>query len=90
MEGAEGGAAWGDSGEEFSFFYRGSTEVDRHYSKPMLPWIISEIKNRQKKEEVSGCPNISTATDTSCIIVFFSLMFIFGTDPGSLSGDRGY
>ncbi|KAG0719497.1 TBC1 domain family member 1 [Chionoecetes opilio] len=50
MESQDGGV---EGGQRFSFKYRGSTEVDRHYSKPMLPWIISEIKNQQKSEEVS-------------------------------------
>uniref|UniRef100_A0A0P4WCG4 Rab-GAP TBC domain-containing protein n=1 Tax=Scylla olivacea TaxID=85551 RepID=A0A0P4WCG4_SCYOL len=49
MENLDGG---GDGGKQFCFKYRGSTEVDRHYSKPMLPWIISEIKNQQKSEDV--------------------------------------
>ncbi|XP_042241849.1 uncharacterized protein LOC121879310 [Homarus americanus] len=53
MEGADGAGAWAESGKTFSLVYRGSTEVDRHYSKPMLPWIISEIKNRQKSVEVT-------------------------------------
>ncbi|XP_071550765.1 TBC1 domain family member 1 [Panulirus ornatus] len=52
MEGVDGAGVRGETGETFSLVYRGSTEVDRHYSKPMLPWIISEIKNRQKSVEV--------------------------------------
>lgn len=38
--------------EIFMLTYRGSTEVDRHYTKPMLPWIIAEIKNQRKYEKV--------------------------------------
>ena len=49
MENLDGG---GEGGQSFTFKYRGSTEVDRHYSKSMLPWIISEIKNQQKSEDV--------------------------------------
>ena len=32
--------------------YRGSSEVDRHYTRPMLPWIIAEIKNQSKFDKV--------------------------------------
>ncbi|CAL4095349.1 unnamed protein product, partial [Meganyctiphanes norvegica] len=42
----------GENGETFRMIYRGNSEVDRHYTKPMLPWIISEVKNRQKSDEV--------------------------------------
>ena len=37
----------------FQMSYRGSSEVDRHYTKPMLPWIIAEIKNQNKFEKVN-------------------------------------
>lgn len=60
MENVDGG---GEGGQRFSFKYRGSTEVDRHYSKPMLPWIISEIKNQQKSEDV----RVKTANKTRVI-----------------------
>lgn len=53
MEGGESTGVWEEAGKTFSLVYRGSTEVDRHYSKPMLPWIISEIKNRQKSVQVT-------------------------------------
>ncbi|XP_047736241.1 uncharacterized protein LOC108675467 [Hyalella azteca] len=38
--------------EIFMLTYRGSSEVDRHYTKAMLPWIIAEIKNQKKYEKV--------------------------------------
>lgn len=38
--------------EVFDLVYRGSSEIDRHYTKPMLPWIISEIKNQHKVIQV--------------------------------------
>lgn len=50
-------------GEVFDFVYRGSSEIDRHYTKPMLPWIISEIKNQHKLLQV-------------CIIIFLINTFI--------------
>ncbi|KAK3867460.1 hypothetical protein Pcinc_027094 [Petrolisthes cinctipes] len=49
----ENNSEGGTTGETFTLRYRGSTEVDRHYSKPMLPWIIAEIKNQQKAEDVT-------------------------------------
>ncbi|XP_068231745.1 TBC1 domain family member 1 isoform X2 [Palaemon carinicauda] len=53
MASGETSGVWGEAGEIFHLIYRGSTEIDRHYSKPMLPWIISEIKNQQKSVEVT-------------------------------------
>ena len=41
-----------EEGTNFDLVYRGKSEVDRHYTKPMLPWIISEIKNQNKLEKV--------------------------------------
>lgn len=38
--------------ETFLLTYRGRSELDRHYTKPMLPWIIAEIKNQNKIEKV--------------------------------------
>ena len=38
--------------EIFTFDYRGSSAVDKHYTKPMLPWIITEIKDQRKYEKV--------------------------------------
>ena len=40
------------STESFLLNYCGRSELDRHYSKSMLPWIIAEIKNQNKFETV--------------------------------------
>lgn len=32
--------------------YFGFAAMDRRFSAPMLPWIISEIKRRNKREKV--------------------------------------
>lgn len=69
MENLEGA---GEPGQRFSFKYRGSTEVDRHYSKPMLPWIISEIKNQQKSEDVQveiSRGNVVVRSMTSRVVI---------------------
>lgn len=42
-----------EKGEVFELVYRGNSEIDMHYTKPMLPWIISEIKNQLKAIKVS-------------------------------------
>ncbi|XP_064100515.1 TBC1 domain family member 1-like isoform X1 [Macrobrachium nipponense] len=74
MASAETSGVWGDAGEIFHLIYRGSTEIDRHYSKPMLPWIISEIKNQQKSVEVTVEINRGNVTlrDTSSGVVLLN------------------
>lgn len=47
-------SAVSSASEIFLLTHRGSSEVDRHYTKPMLPWIIAEIKNQNKFEKVSN------------------------------------
>ncbi|XP_069162661.1 TBC1 domain family member 1 [Procambarus clarkii] len=76
MEGMDNTGLLGDRGEAFFLVYRGSTEVDRHYSKPMLPWIISEIKNRQKSIKVTVEINRGNVTirEVSTGIVILSHM----------------
>ncbi|XP_042855971.1 TBC1 domain family member 1-like isoform X2 [Penaeus japonicus] len=53
MDATESVGGWGEVGDTFHMTYRGNSEIDRHYSKPMLPWIISEIKNRHKAVQVT-------------------------------------
>lgn len=57
MDTTDSVGGWGEVGDTFHMTYRGNSEIDRHYSKPMLPWIISEIKNRHKAVQVSQWEN---------------------------------
>jgi hypothetical protein len=37
----------------YSVEYLGFTAMDKRFSRPMLPWIIAEIKRRGTSEKVS-------------------------------------
>lgn len=37
----------------FAFIYLGNALLDRRYTQAMLPWIISEVKRRKERQEIS-------------------------------------
>ncbi|XP_076031403.1 TBC1 domain family member 1-like isoform X2 [Oratosquilla oratoria] len=66
-----GASSWLEGGDLFHLYYRGSSEVDKHYTKPMLPWIISEVKNRKQKDpvRVEVTKGLVIVKDTSGVVV---------------------
>ncbi|XP_027224440.1 TBC1 domain family member 1 isoform X1 [Penaeus vannamei] len=71
MDTTDSVGGWGEVGDTFHMTYRGNSEIDRHYSKPMLPWIISEIKNRHKAVQVTVVITRGNITmrDTSGVVL---------------------
>ena len=64
-QGSESGVE-GGTRTTFQILYMGQSILDRHYTQPMLPWILSEVRRRREQRAITLdiLPFIVRGTDT--------------------------